>query len=111
MILDDVVGIINKFVPDKNKQEEVKIELEKLEIEKIKAKGSILDKMTKHERLVIPSFLLVLLCMYALSFLSDFTFSILGKEAPIYHFEGLESFCKLLVSLIFGKKTIQKFSK
>ena len=111
MILDDVVGIINKFVPDKNKQEEVKIELEKLEIEKIKAKGSILDKMTKHERLVIPSFLLALLGMYVATFCLDFVFAILGKEAPIIHLEELAGFCKLLVSLIFGKKTIQKFSK
>lgn len=111
-MIDDILSIVNKFIPDKTNQEQIKLELEKLELEKLKVKGNILDKLNKHERAIIPSFLLALLIMYVLTFMSDFIFSILGKEAPIIHIPNeYVGFCKLLVSLIFGKKTIQKFSK
>ncbi|MGO3801134.1 MAG: hypothetical protein ACTJGM_01840 [Fusobacterium sp.] len=50
--------------------------------------------------------------MFILVFMSDYIFSVLGKEAPIIHIDDqLIEFCKWFMAFLFGKKTISKFSK
>ena len=112
MIVDEVLQIINKFIPNKANQAKVEIELRKIELEELKEKGNYLEKINKCVPFVLPSFLLSLLLMFVLTFLSDFIFSILGKEAPIIHIDDrMVEFCKWFVGFLFGKKTIEKFGK
>lgn len=109
-MIDEVLKIVNKFIPDKINQEQLKIELQKLEIEELKEKKSYLETINKCIPIVLPSFLLALLSMFVLTFMSDFIFSLLGKEAPIIHIDDrLVEFCKWFVAFLFGKKTIEKF--
>lgn len=78
----------------------------------VKEKGDYIDKINKTIPFVLPSFLLALLLMFILVFMSDYIFSILGKEAPIIHIDDrLIEFCKWFTAFLFGKKTISKFSK
>ena len=111
MAIEEILKIVNKFVPDKTDQGQIELELRKLEIEALKEKGNYLEKINKCIPFVLPGFLLALLGMFILTFLSDFIFGILGKEAPIIPInEYLVEFCKWFITLLFGKKTIEKFS-
>lgn len=111
-ILDNILGIANKFIPDKNKRLEFEKEIKKLEIKSLKEKGNYLEKVNKSIPFVLPGFLLALLIMFSLVFLSDFLFSIFGKEAPIIPIDDrLIEFCKWFVGFLMGKKTISKFAK
>lgn len=110
-MIDEVLKIVNKFIPDKTNQAQVELELKKLEIEELKEKGNYIEKLNKAIPLVLPAFLLSLLGMFVITYLSDFIFSVLGKEAPIVHIDDrLVDFCKWFVAFLFGKKTLEKFS-
>lgn len=111
MIIDDIVEIVKKVIPNKDQQTQLELELRKLDIQELKEKGDYIKKINELIPLVLPSFLLVLLVMFALVFLRDFVFSTIGKEAPITHIDPeLVEFCKWFVAFLFGKKTIEKFS-
>lgn len=111
-LIDNILNMANKFIPDKNAKLEFEKEMKKLEIESLKEKGDYIDKINKTIPFVLPSFLLALLLMFILVFMSDYIFSILGKEAPIIHIDDrLIEFCKWFMAFLFGKKTISKFSK
>lgn len=111
LIIDKVLEIANKFIPDKNAQAELEKELRKIDIEELKVKGEYLEKLNKAIPLVLPGFLLALLIMFVLTFLSDFTFSIFGKEPPIIHIDDrLVEFCKWFVGFLLSKKGIEKFA-
>lgn len=111
LIIDKVLDIINKYIPDKNTQAELEKELRKIDIEELKAKGEYLEKINKCIPMILPAFFLVLLVMFSLTFLSDYIFAILGKEAPIIHIDDrLIDFNKWFLSFLFGKKTIEKFA-
>lgn len=110
-MIDEVLKIVNKFIPDKTNQAQIELELKKLEIDELREKGNYVEKLNKAIPLVLPAFLLALLGMFVISYLSDFTFSVLGREAPIVHIDDrLVDFCKWFVAFLFGKKTIEKFS-
>lgn len=110
-MIDKILSIINKFIPDKTSQAQVELELRKLEIEELKVKGNYIEKLNQCVPFVLPGFLLALLVMFCLTFLSDFIFTIIGKEAPIIHIDDrMVEFCKWFVGFLFGKKTIEKFS-
>lgn len=112
MAIEEILKIINKFVPDRTNQEQLELELRKVEIEELKEKGSYLEKINKCIPFVLPSFLLILLLMFFLTFMSDFIFGVLGMEAPVVHIDDrLVDFCKWFVAFLFSKKTIEKFSK
>ena len=105
-MIDEVLKIINKFIPDKTSQVQAEIELRKLSIEELKTKGDYLEKINKCIPFVLPAFLLALLGMFILCFLSDFIFSIFGREAPIIHIDDrMIEFCKWFVAFLFGKKS------
>lgn len=112
LIIDKVLEIANKFIPDKNAQAQLEKELRQADIEELKAKGEYLEKLNKAIPLVLPGFLLALLLMFVLTFLSDFIFGIIGREAPIIHIDDrLVEFCKWFVGFLFSKKAIEKFGK
>ncbi len=111
LIIDKVLDIVNKFIPDKSTQAELEKELRKIDIEELKVKADYIEKINKCIPLVLPAFFLALLIMFSLTFLSDFIFAILGKEAPIIHIDDrLIEFNKWFLSFLFGKKTIEKFA-
>ena len=106
-MIDEVLKIINKFIPDKTSQVQAEIELRKLSIEELKTKGDYLEKINKCIPFVLPAFLLALLGMFILCFLSDFIFSVFGSEAPIIHIDDrMIEFCKWFVAFLFGKKAV-----
>ena len=110
-ILDDVIKIVNKFIPDKNAQVQAEIELRKLNIEHLKEKGKYLEKINECIPFVLPSFLLILAFMFLLNYLTDWFYSCFIGEAPVIHIDDrLVEFCKWFVRFLFGKKTIEKFS-
>lgn len=111
LIIDKVLDIVNKFIPDKTSQAELEKELRKIDVEELKAKGEYLEKLNNAIPLVLPGFLLVLLLMFVLTFLSDFIFGIIGREAPVIHIDDrLIEFCQWFTGFLFGKKTIEKFA-
>lgn len=111
-MIDEVLKIVNKFVPDKSLQEQAEIELRKLDIQEIREKVDYVKVLNEYTRFVLPGFLLALLCMFVINYLLDVIYSILAKEAPIIPInEKLYEFCKWFVGFLFGKKTIEKFSK
>ena len=111
ILIDKVLEIINKYIPDKTSQAQAEIELRKLSIEELKIKGDYLEKINKCIPFVLPAFLLVLLLMFTMTFLSDFIFSVLGKEAPLIHIDDrLIEFCKWFVGFLFGKKAVDSFT-
>ena len=64
-MIDEVLKIVNKFIPDKTDQAQVTIELAKLEIEDFKNKKGII---TRAFHLVFPFGVFVLICMYIVEF-------------------------------------------
>lgn len=111
LIIDRVLEIANKFIPDKNAQAQLEKELRQADIEELKAKGEYLEKLNKAIPLVLPGFLLALLLMFVLTFLSDFIFGIIGREAPIIHIDDrLIEFNEWFIAFLFGKKTVEKFA-
>ena len=106
-MIDKVLEIINKYIPDKTSQAQAEIELRKLSIEELKIKGDYLEKINKCIPFVLPAFLLVLLLMFTMTFLSDFIFSVLGKEAPLIHIDDrLIEFCKWFVGFLLEKRLL-----
>lgn len=106
-MIEKVLEIINKYIPDKTSQAQAEIELRKLSIEELKIKGDYLEKINKCIPFVLPAFLLALLIMFIMTFLSDFVFSAMGKEPPIIHIDDrLIEFCKWFVGFLFGKKAV-----
>lgn len=110
-MIEKALDIVNKFIPDKSVQSELEKELRKLEIEELKTKKDYLETINKCIPFVLPAFFLVLLLMFLMTFLSDFVFAILGKEAPIIHIDDrLIEFNKWFLSFLFTKKTVEKFA-
>lgn len=106
-MIDEVLEIIKKYIPDKTSQTQAEIELRKLSIEELKTKGDYLETVNQCIPFVLPAFLLILLLMFLMTFLSDFIFSILGKEAPLIHIDDrLIEFCKWFVAFLFSKKAV-----
>lgn len=70
-MIDKMLEIINKYIPDKISQAKAEIELRKLSIEELKTKGDYLEKINKCIPLVLPAFLLALLFMFLMNYLTD----------------------------------------
>ena len=111
-MVDKILNIVNKFIPDPENKSKFEKELRELDIEELKQKGEYLEKITKCIPLVLPAFLLTLLLMFITQFTMDVVFSVLGKESPIVHIDDrLVTFCQMFMGWLFSKKTIEKFGK
>lgn len=109
-MIDEVLKIVNKFVPDKTTQAELTIELSKLEIEDFKNKKGII---TKAFHLVFPFAAFVLVCMYIVEFyLRVNQYLVVGEWITISIVpNGLELIVLIFLSLLMPKKLLEPIIK
>lgn len=108
--IDEVLKIVNKFVPDKTTQGELTIELSKLEIEDFKNKKGVI---TKAFHLVFPFSAFILVCMYIVEFyLRVRQYLVVGEWITISIIpNGLELIVLIFLSLLMPKKLLEPIIK
>lgn len=109
-MIDEVLKIINKFIPDKTTQAEITIELARLELEDFKNKKGII---TKAFHLVFPFAAFVLVCMYIVEFyLRVNQYLVVGEWITISIVpNGLELIVLIFLSLLMPKKLLEPIIK
>lgn len=109
-MIDEVLKIVNKFIPDKTDQAQVTIELTKLEIEDFKNKKGII---TRAFHLVFPFAAFVLVCMYIVEFyLRVNQYLVVGEWITISIVpNGLELLVLIFLSLLMPKKLLEPIIK
>lgn len=109
-MLDETLKIINKFIPDKNSQAEITLELAKLEIEEFKNKKGI---VTRAFHLVFPFASFILICMYIVEFyLRVRQYLTAGEWITISIVpNGLELLVIVFLSLLMPKKLLEPIIK
>lgn len=109
-MIDEVLKIINKFIPDKTTQAEITIELARLEVEDFKNKKGII---TKAFHLVFPFAAFVLVCMYIVEFyLRVNQYLVVGEWITISIVpNGLELIVLIFLSLLMPKKLLEPVIK
>lgn len=109
-MLDETLKIINKFIPDKNSQAEITLELTKLEIEEFKNKKGI---VTRAFHLVFPFASFILICMYIVEFyLRVRQYLTVGEWITISIVpNGLELLVIVFLSLLMPKKLLEPVIK
>lgn len=109
-MIDEVLKIINKFIPDKTDQAQVTIELAKLEVEDFKNKKGII---TRAFHLVFPFATFVLVCMYIVEFyLRVNQYLVVGEWITISIVpNGLELIVLIFLSLLMPKKLLEPIIK
>lgn len=109
-MLDETLKIINKFIPDKNSQAEITLELAKLEIEEFKNKKGI---VTRAFHLVFPFASFILICMYIVEFyLRVRQYLTVGEWITISIVpNGLELLVIVFLSLLMPKKLLEPIIK
>lgn len=109
-MIDEVLKIINKFIPDKADQAQVTLELSKLEMEEFKNKKGII---TRAFHLVFPFAAFVLICMYIVEFyLRVKQYLTVGEWITISIVpNGLELLVIIFLSLLMPKKLLEPIIK
>lgn len=109
-MIDEVLKIVNKFIPDKTDQAQVTIELAKLEIEDFKNKKGII---TRAFHLVFPFGVFVLICMYIVEFyLRVKQYLEVGEWITISIIpSGLELLSLIFLGLLMLKKLLEPLMK
>lgn len=109
-MIDEVLKIINKFIPDKADQAQVVVELAKLEIEDFKNKKGII---TRAFHLVFPFGVFVLICMYIVEFyLRVKQYLEVGEWITISIIpSGLELLSLIFLGLLMPKKLLEPLMK
>lgn len=109
-MIDEVLKIINKFIPDKADQAQVTLELSKLETEEFKNKKGII---TRAFHLVFPFAAFVLICMYIVEFyLRVKQYLEVGEWITISIVpNGLELLVIIFLSLLMPKKLLEPIIK
>lgn len=109
-MIDEVLKIVNKFIPDKTDQAQVTIELAKLEVEDFKNKKGII---TRAFHLVFPFAAFVLVCMYIIEFyLRVKQYLVVGEWITISIVpNGLELIVLIFLSLLMPKKLLEPIIK
>lgn len=109
-MIDEVLKIVNKFIPDKTDQAQVTIELAKLEVEDFKNKKGII---TRALHLVFPFATFVLVCMYIVEFyLRVNQYLVVGEWITISIVpNGLELIVLIFLSLLMPKKLLEPIIK
>ncbi len=109
-MIDEVLKIVNKFIPDKTDQAQVTIELAKLEVEDFKNKKGII---TRAFHLVFPFATFVLVCMYIVEFyLRVNQYLVVGEWITISIVpNGLELIVLIFLSLLMPKKLLEPIIK
>lgn len=109
-MIEEVLKVINKFIPDKADQAQVTIELAKLEIEDFKNKKGVI---TRAFHLVFPFASLVLVFMYIIEFyLRVRQYLVVGEWITISIVpNGLELLVLIFLSLLMPKKLLEPIIK
>lgn len=109
-MIDEVLKIVNKFIPDKTDQAQVTIELAKLEVEDFKNKKGII---TRAFHLVFPFATFVLVCIYIVEFyLRVNQYLVVGEWITISIVpNGLELIVLIFLSLLMPKKLLEPIIK
>lgn len=109
-MIDEVLKIVNKFIPDKTDQAQAAIELSKLEIEDFKNKKGV---TTRAFHLVFPFAAFVLVCMYIVEFyLRVNQYLAVGEWITISIVpNGLELIVLIFLSLLMPKKLLEPIIK
>lgn len=109
-MIDEILKIINKFIPDKTDQAQVAVELAKLEVEDFKNKKGII---TRAFHLVFPFATFVLVCMYIVEFyLRVNQYLVVGEWITISIVpNGLELIVLIFLSLLMPKKLLEPIIK
>lgn len=109
-MIDEMLKIINKFIPDKADQAQVTLELSKLETEEFKNKKGII---TRAFHLVFPFAAFVLICMYIVEFyLRVKQYLTVGEWITISIVpNGLELLVIIFLSLLMPKKLLEPIIK
>lgn len=109
-MIDEVLKIVNKFIPDKTDQAQVTIELAKLEVEDFKNKKGII---TRAFHLAFPFAAFVLVCMYIIEFyLRVKQYLVVGEWITISIVpNGLELIVLIFLSLLMPKKLLEPIIK
>lgn len=109
-MIDEVLKIVNKFIPDKTDQAQVTIELAKLEIEDFKNKKGII---TRAFHLVFPFGVFVLICMYIIEFyLRVKQYLEVGEWITISIIpSGLELLSLIFLGLLMPRKLLEPLMK
>ena len=106
MILDDIVEIGKKFLPDKDKQLEYEIEMRKLDLDEFKEKKGI---MTRIFHLVFPFAVLVFLGMTIIEFWIKLNYFLEKDIWLLQSFipKSLELLVIIFISLLMPKKLLE----
>lgn len=109
-MIDEVLKIINKFIPDKTDQAQAVIELSKLEIEDFKNKKGVI---TRAFHLVFPFGVFVLICMYIVEFyLRVKQYLEVGEWITISIIpSGLELLSLIFLGLLMPRKLLEPLMK
>lgn len=108
MILDEIMKLANKFIPDKGSQNDFMLEMYKLDLQEVKEKKDLLEKIVP---MTFPLLVYVMVFGLISNILAGWISLIFKVETPIYqiesyHYELIKVFCIAL----FSKKTIEKFT-
>lgn len=109
-MIEKILEIVNKYIPDKTNQAQATIELAKLEIEEFKQKKGII---TRAFHLVFPFAAFVLVCMYIVEFyLRVKQYLVVGEWITISIVpNGLELLVLIFLSLLMPKKLLEPIVK
>ncbi|MGK4197936.1 hypothetical protein [Fusobacterium sp. HC1336] len=109
-MIEEVLKVINKFIPDKSDQAQVVVELAKLEIEDFKNKKGII---TRAFHLVFPFGVFVLICMYIVEFyLRVKQYLEVGEWITISIIpSGLELLSLIFLGLLMPRKLLEPLMK
>lgn len=109
-MIEEVLKVINKFIPDKSDQAQVVVELAKLEIEDFKNKKGII---TRALHLVFPFGVFVLICMYIVEFyLRVKQYLEVGEWITISIIpSGLELLSLIFLGLLMPRKLLEPLMK
>lgn len=110
MVFDKILEIVGKWVPDKNAQAEITIELARLEVEDFKNKQGII---TRAFHMVFPFAAFVLVCMYIVEFyLRVRQYLAVGDWITISIIpSGLELVVIIFLSLLMPRKLLEPLFK
>lgn len=114
-MIDGIIDIINKFIPDKDKQEEAKrqlieaqIKANEVELDMLKTKMPLVDRMVT---LTFPMLAYILGFGYLVDILFQVWSGIFGTEMLIINIPTeLKELVTTYVVFFFGSRTIQRFA-
>lgn len=109
-MIDEVLKIVNKFIPNKEDQAQITIELAKLEIEDFKNKKGII---TRAFHLVFPFAVFVCICMYIVEFYLRVRQHLLVGEWITISIvpSGLELLSLIFLALLMPRKLLEPLMK